>query len=325
MVGILNILSQRYLLKRGQVVLVIFDEKKKFIAEKFVEACRKIGAKADTIKLGKKRFEDPGIMEKIRNTIKNGSFDVFFNILESRDEETKYRMELTRIQKDAGGMVGHAPGITGQMLRIPVDYRRLARKAERVAMLLKGADTITITSKLGTNLRLFVKGRKFWNDVLCDSKISNIPCGEVWCAPQENKGDGILISDGSVGSWGILPQPLYMEIRAGKLERMDWLYNKTSGSRLLDKIRSSLFQDADASRVGELGIGLAPFKMVGNMLQDEKVAGTIHVAFGANDFFGGKNKSKSHIDFLVCSPTVRINYSDSRNSLILMTNGKLLI
>lgn len=61
------------------------------------------------------------------------------------------------------------------------------------------------------------------------------------------------------------------------------------------------------------------------MLQDEKVAGTIHVAYGNNASFGGKNTSKSHVDFLVRDPRFTVRYSDDSPPGALMREGRLLI
>jgi leucyl aminopeptidase (aminopeptidase T) len=72
--------------------------------------------------------------------------------------------------------------------------------------------------------------------------------------------------------------------------------------------------------VAEFGIGINPrAKITGNVLEDEKVLGTIHIAFGDNSGFGGRIKVPSHQDGIVKNPDV---WLDGKQ---LMKNGKLLI
>jgi leucyl aminopeptidase (aminopeptidase T) len=61
------------------------------------------------------------------------------------------------------------------------------------------------------------------------------------------------------------------------------------------------------------------------MLQDEKVSGTIHIAFGRNGIFGGQNPSNSHVDFLVTRPTLTIYYSTNTSPRTIMQTGRFLI
>ena len=60
-------------------------------------------------------------------------------------------------------------------------------------------------------------------------------------------------------------------------------------------------------------------KAVGYVLTDEKIIGTIHLAFGENRGYGGKNESDIHWDVLVMAPTVTVD------GTVLMENGKLLL
>jgi len=322
MSGIYNILSQRYNLRPDQSVLVIYDDKKKAIARGFIDISRQIGARVKGIKLGRRRFK--GKLDEIMATIKRGSYDLFINVFEAKVEETPYRLALTRAESAAGGAIGHGPGITRSMITVPVDYNDMIEKARKLRQILKKATHVNIRSRLGTDLEVHIKGRKFLDDIMRTSKVSNIPCGEIWCAPIETRGDGVLISDGSIGSIGLLPQPLLLRVEAGRLTEIRWLRHKNRNRILLKRIRDTFNSDEGASIIGEFGIGLAPFRLCGNMLQDEKAAGTIHVAFGDSSFFGGKNKSRSHMDLLVCSPTVTAHYAKGRPRKF-MEKGRLLL
>ncbi len=70
-----------------------------------------------------------------------------------------------------------------------------------------------------------------------------------------------------------------------------------------------MFSDnANASNVAEIGIGVNPkAKLCGNILEDEKVLGTCHVAFGSNINFGGSVDAKVHLDGIIKNPTVLVD------------------
>ena len=47
--------------------------------------------------------------------------------------------------------------------------------------------------------------------------------------------------------------------------------------------------------------------MNGIMLEDEKVYGTVHIAFGTNTSFGGMNKAECHMDGIILKPTLYLD------------------
>lgn len=72
--------------------------------------------------------------------------------------------------------------------------------------------------------------------------------------------------------------------------------------------------------LGEFGIGTNDkARITGVVLEDEKVYGTIHVAFGSNNTFGGTIAAGVHIDLVVKAPDV---YADDE---LIMKDGKLLV
>ena len=76
--------------------------------------------------------------------------------------------------------------------------------------------------------------------------------------------------------------------------------------------------------LAELGIGCNPeiTKAIGYILTDEKINGSVHLAFGSNKMMGGTSVSQIHWDF-VTTPCVNITveYNDGIKKLI-MENGK---
>jgi leucyl aminopeptidase (aminopeptidase T) len=81
-----------------------------------------------------------------------------------------------------------------------------------------------------------------------------------------------------------------------------------------------LWKYKNARNIAEFGIGLNPKAVLsGNTLEDEKVLGTCHIAFGSNFDFGGRIKSDVHWDAILLKPTI---YVDDRK---IMDEGDLLV
>ncbi|TGU57377.1 aminopeptidase, partial [Mesorhizobium sp. M00.F.Ca.ET.186.01.1.1] len=77
--------------------------------------------------------------------------------------------------------------------------------------------------------------------------------------------------------------------------------------------------DQDGRLLGEFGIGTNDkARITGVVLEDEKVYGTIHVAFGSNNTFGGTIVAGVHIDLVVKDPDVYLD------DTCIMKSGKLL-
>lgn len=319
------ILKHRYGLCSEQRILIIHDRQKTRLGKSFAAAARLLGVKADIFALGSGRFIG-NTHELLASLIKSGGYVLFLNILEGRPEEVSDRIRLANAERAAGGKVAHSPGLKESMIRTPVDYPALMETARNLLGKLKGAGEAELKSPAGTDLRINIEGREFHDDVLPKAvDVGNLPCGEVYCAPLEDAADGTLVADASASGFGMLPQPLKFEISRGKIVGLSWLARPSFNSALLKRIRGILFQDDGASLIGELGIGLAPFSICGNLLQDEKVAGTVHVAFGNNSTFGGRNNSRSHIDFLVRNPVLRILYPNQRPPQVIVREGELLL
>jgi leucyl aminopeptidase (aminopeptidase T) len=86
------------------------------------------------------------------------------------------------------------------------------------------------------------------------------------------------------------------------------------------KVAKLLDESGFKSRnLAEFGIGTNPKARLGNVLEDEKVLGTCHIALGDNSTFGGKVRAGIHIDGTILKPTIKLDEK------ILMKNGRLKI
>lgn len=219
-----------------------------------------------------------------------------------------------------GTRVATMPGIeTGIMERaLKADYNVIARRTEKVTKILNNGKTARVTTALGTDLTLPINGIQAISSTgLIREKGmgGNLPSGESFLMPEEGKSHGVLVIDASVATIGtITSQPIKVTIENGVAIRFE-------GGPEASQLEGILSQFGQAGlSVAELGIGTNHEATIsGIILEDEKVLGTIHVAFGNNVGMGGSNNVGVHIDGVVTKPTVYIDHT------LLMDNGKLLV
>jgi leucyl aminopeptidase (aminopeptidase T) len=138
----------------------------------------------------------------------------------------------------------------------------------------------------------------------------NLPSGEAYIAPVEGSAEGQILVDGSISGIGKVDSPLLLTVQNGRITKTEG----TTGERLLQ-----ILGEQDGRMLGEFGIGTNDkARITGVVLEDEKVYGTIHVAFGSNNTFGGTIVAGVHIDLVVKEPDV---YLDDR---LIMKKGQLL-
>lgn len=313
--GALNVLKVVLSLSENEKVLVITDEKKKEIGQTFCEASEKLGASAKIYIIPEKLRPLKELPKELSALIPNN--DVIVNAFEGFAEETPFRIKLIKAEIATTARVGHAPGITKEMMlgAMGADYQKIAENVDAVIKKFKNAEEVHITAPSGTDIVLNIAGRAFESDVkIKPSTFGNLPAGEIWCAPVEDKANGILVCDGSIGDLGRVKNKLRIEVRGGKIAALE-----SEDRALVDRVRELTSIDDEASVIGELGIGLNPkAKLSGILLEDEKAGGTAHIAFGNNENMpGGRNKSKTHRDFLFYKPTFEVRYKSGEKKIII--------
>jgi aminopeptidase len=219
-----------------------------------------------------------------------------------------------------GARVATMPNITEDiMIRgLKADYQKIAERTLKLSAILDEGKIAHITSPLGTDLTMPINGIKAISStgLLLDKGMGgNLPSGESFLMPEEGKSEGVLIIDAAVAGIGkIQSQPIKVIIKNGYAVEF-------SGGPEASELESNLAKfGRPGMNVAELGIGTNHEASVsGNILEDEKVMGTIHVAFGNNISMGGTCNVGIHIDGVVTKPTV---YIDQKK---IMENGSLLI
>jgi leucyl aminopeptidase (aminopeptidase T) len=228
--------------------------------------------------------------------------DVVFAPTSRSLSQTQARIEATR----RGARIATLPTITEEIFvrAVPVDYAELKRKGEWLAARLTAASTARITSAAGTEIVLKLEGRTGHSDdgnLQQRGMFGNLPAGEAYIAPHENVGNGTIVFDGSLAGYGRLASPVHITVEDGRAADAD----ADAGEWLLETLDAG---GEHGRSLAELGIGTnLAATLTGNVLEDEKVIGTMHLAFGTSAGIGGINVAGVHIDGIVLRPTVELD------------------
>jgi aminopeptidase len=215
----------------------------------------------------------------------------------------------------AGARYGSMPLFDPVMFDGPmaVDWKGVARRTRKAAELISRSRRIVASAPNGTYLRFDTGGRKAASDdglLHRPGSFGNLPAGEAYLAPYEGRTQGVLVAEWS--PLARLKKPLVFWIRDGLLHEVE------GTGEHADLLRRKMWENPDNANVAELGIGTNPgASRPDNILESEKILGTIHVAFGDNHAFGGKVSTPFHQDYVVFQASVRVEASDGRRRNIL--------
>ncbi len=173
---------------------------------------------------------------------------------------------------------------------IGVDWQALSERAVVVKELFDSGSEVRIVAK-GTDLRFSLAGRQG----IVGAGTCNRPDGETHYAPVSESVEGtVSFPDPQFGAGGTITS-MQLVFRHGEVV-------EATAREGLDRLQVLLGTDEGARRIGEFGIGLNPLldRMTGNILLDEKIDGTVHLALGqAFPEAGGTNRSAIHWDMIL--------------------------
>jgi leucyl aminopeptidase (aminopeptidase T) len=211
----------------------------------------------------------------------------------------------TRARKaasDAGARGATLPGVTEDMLArlMACDFPTMAARSRRVAELLTSAEEAHVTCPRGTDLTLDLGGRDAIaddGDLSADGAFGNLPCGEGFISPLAGRG---TILAATLATLGLPEERVRLTVENGRLTEAagDWGARWTA---LMDAAGTQ------GRNLAELGVGTNErATLTGNILEDEKMLGTVHVAFGASAGIGGTVSVPVHLDCLIEDATLDV-------------------
>jgi len=205
---------------------------------------------------------------------------------------------------EGGTRIATLPGITPEVFTrtMRTNWRKLGLATRKVAGRMSAASAVRITTAAGTDLSFETGKRQSKADdgrLVYKGAFGNLPAGEAYMAPLEGTANGTLVIDGSFPLTGPLHIPLVVKIKKGRVAEVEEHACKAELEQLFRKYGSN------GRNIAEFGVGTLDSAIItGNTLEDEKVKGTCHIAFGDNASMGGKVRVQMHLDGIVKNPTV---------------------
>lgn len=204
---------------------------------------------------------------------------------------------------EAGARGATLPGVTEDMLArvMAADFELLGRRARAVAELLETADAARLTCPRGSDFTIDISGRPGvadTGDLTAPGAFGNLPAGEGFIAPLS--GEGTVVAS-SLAPLGLSGEPAKLTVENGRLVAAE----SGLGPEYLELLRA---HGELGCNLAELGIGTNDrATLTGNVLEDEKILGTVHVAFGASAAIGGTVSVPIHLDVVVLEATLQIS------------------
>ncbi len=299
-------------LSRNEQLLVVCDPPCVSIGNAFWEAGRTMCKEA--------------VMVQITPRMENGNeppppVDKWFGQFDIAVMPTSKSLSHTRARRLAskkGTRIATLPGITNEVFlrTMKTDWQRLGRFTRKIAARLSSVKTVQILTEAGTDFTFKTGGRRALADdgmITTSGAFGNLPAGEACMAPLEGTAQGKLVFDGSFPPYGLLQKPFVLLVKGGRICRV---FEHTCSNYLRRLFNT---YGSDARTVAEFGVGTLDTAIIsGNMLEDEKVKGTIHIAIGDNASMGGKVNVPIHLDGLMKKPSVLLD------GKVWMENGEIV-
>ena len=292
-------------IKEGEKVLVLADKEHLEYGEALNAAANLLGAgTAITVLPDPKNYEmEPSEMVVAAMNAADVLIVVLSELAQNQFAHSIARKEATEKGVRYGGYRILPPG--SRLTR--EDLLETGERVLRLIDRLTSADSARLTTALGTQVTMSLKGRKgFGVSPICTKwepgRWAGLPnFADAHIAPVEGTGEGVAIIDGMVNWIGFVREPLRITIEKGRI-------TDVSGGADAERLRAILDQgDENATNFAELGMGtVANALPVGSNL-DKRLLGTAHIGLGDNSVLTGKVRSNMHMDALMYGATVELD------------------
>ena len=337
--GVADMFKVNMGLKSGEKVLVVTDvptveEWARYDGEKLTDFVERSILAKTVSEIAKEKFPDclveffsypsagkhgsePGkeVEEKMK------AADVVIAISTYSLTHTEARENATK----AGARIASMPMFLAEMFYpggpMAADYHKMEEETEKIAGLMTESKEAIVTSPGGTDMKFSVEGREGGVDAGIFTERGawgNLPSGEAYCAPVEGTGGGELVVE--TDWYPGLKENMTLVFKRGNVVEI------IGGGKVGDEFRRLLAFDRGEEpyisrrNLSELGVGTNPnAKRPDNILESEKIKGTVHLAIGDSSHIGGKVSADLHQDFIIPRPTLVLD------GKTVMKDGKLLI
>jgi leucyl aminopeptidase (aminopeptidase T) len=300
------------------------DEKTREVA-----ACVEIAAKESGVNLSRfcvlskeqrryKERQNAGLSEKIRDEIDKVTRVIFLQ--EWQRNTAAFRFAVLKYCASARGKrVASMPGVKVSHLDLcRGNLDELEEACRRVAdRLVWGKELVLKSSDRGGRERTLRVPITTYTPRTSTGRVPlqnwcNVPSGETFVVPNEWESEGEVVVNGSVPNYPVPEdEEAVLRVVAGRVQPPVECRGRDLQRVLRQLVFNAQGQEvcADCAALAEVGIGLNPSitRYTGLPIFDEKKAGTVHVALGSNNQFGGTIKSDMHNDLVIERPSLFVD------------------
>ena len=294
--------------KKDEKLLIVADENTSELGYSFAVGGRECGFETTYVEApAQAKGEPPAPVAAAMEAA-----DVEFLLTSMSYSHVKARVAAT----EKGARVASMPMLTTYIAEnfLAADYPGIKKDSDFLAGLLTKAKVVRVVTEKGTDITFSVDGRNGVADtgqLFEKGALGNLPAGEAFVAPIEDFGDGKIVVDGCIAYLGPVKDDVILTLLDGRITSIEGNESAADLKKFLED------KDDEAYGIAEFGIGTNPgAKIIGHPLVDEKVWGTIHIAFGMNSTIGGTRDSNIHYDCIIKEPTVWID------DLLIMEKGE---
>ncbi|MCX6133391.1 MAG: aminopeptidase [Ignavibacteriales bacterium] len=299
--------------KAGERVLIVTDEPLRIIGYALWNAAKDLGAEVMIVEMLPRKTNGEEPPAEIAELMK------MVDVVLCPTSKSLTHTDSRRAASAKGVRVATLPGVNEEiMVRcMNADYHKIAERTFSLCREMEKTSVIRVKAPGGTDITMPIKGREAHasSGLFREKGLwGNLPTGESYLAPLEGQSQGVVVVDGSMAGVGMVHDPITITVKDGYATDI-------KGGAEADRLIALLEPHGkDARNVAEFGIGTNDKAILtGLIIEDEKVMGTIHIAFGDNKSMGGSVRVASHLDGLVKKPTV---WFDDR---MIMESGTLLV
>ena len=278
----------------GENVLVVVDRPLQDVGEALREEAER--AQADAVLAVMAPRSDHGEEPPAPIAAALAASDVFIAPASKSLSHTQARKRAS----EGGARGATMPTVTADMLArlMDIDFDAMRARSHAIGQLLDAADEARITCPRGTDLTLDLRERSGLaddGDLTVPGAFGNLPCGEGFIAPAGGEGTVVARSLAGIGLG-----EARLTVSGGHLTAAIG----PEGEQLLERLSA---HGEAGTNLAELGVGTnEKAGLTGNVLEDEKILGTVHVAFGASAGIGGTVAVPIHLDVVVTDASLTV-------------------